>query len=203
MFENLFKLPLILDFQTSWILLVFTLILLIFVCFQLIFSKSLLKNVLLMSAFSMLISLCYLLMDAPDVAMTEVALGSCLSTCVLLNFIKMIGDKDKDSVKLDNVILAVILCVTIVTVLAWAGFELASYGRIDAQVQQHLSKYYLENTCNDTGIPAPVTAILASYRGFDTLGETTVILIAGIAVLLILSLKDTKYHRKNDDQESI
>jgi multicomponent Na+:H+ antiporter subunit B len=50
-----------------------------------------------------------------------------------------------------------------------------------------LTKYYIENTKNDIGIPSIVAAILASYRGFDTLGETSVILIAGIAVILILA----------------
>ncbi|MEO9971718.1 MAG: cation:proton antiporter, partial [Hyphomonadaceae bacterium] len=34
--------------------------------------------------------------------------------------------------------------------------------------------------------PNVVTAVLASYRGFDTLGETGVIFAAGIAVVLLL-----------------
>ena len=37
-----------------------------------------------------------------------------------------------------------------------------------------------------TGIPNVVTSVLASYRGYDTLGEVTVIFTAGIAVLLLL-----------------
>ena len=32
-----------------------------------------------------------------------------------------------------------------------------------------------------------VTAILASYRGFDTLGETAVVFTAGVGVILLLS----------------
>ena len=51
----------------------------------------------------------------------------------------------------------------------------------------HNAKYYLENAKNDIGIPSVVAAILASYRGYDTLGETSVILIAGLAVILILA----------------
>jgi multicomponent Na+:H+ antiporter subunit B len=31
-----------------------------------------------------------------------------------------------------------------------------------------------------------VTAVLASYRGYDTLGETTVIFTAGVGVILLL-----------------
>lgn len=198
MLENFFNIPVILDFDVGFLLLVSCLILLIFICLQLILSKQLFKNILLMSAFSMVISICYLLMDAPDVAMTEVALGSCLSTCVLLNFTKMVDNKNNNSVKLNNVIPAMIICITLTLVLTWAGMGLLQYGAADTQVHQHLSKYYLENTVNDTGLPAPVTAVLASYRGFDTLGETTVILIAGIAVLLILSLKGVKDYRKDE-----
>jgi len=198
MLEKLFNIPVILDFDVGFLLLVSCLILLIFICLQMILSKQLFKNILLMSAFSMVISVCYLLMDAPDVAMTEVALGSCLSTCVLLNFIKMVDSKNNNSVKLNNVIPAMIICITLTLVLTWTGMGLPQYGSADTQVHQHLSKYYLENTANDTGLPAPVTAVLASYRGFDTLGETTVILIAGIAVLLILSLKGVKDYRKDD-----
>ena len=35
-------------------------------------------------------------------------------------------------------------------------------------------------------VPNIVTAVLASYRGYDTLGETVVIFTAGIGVLLLL-----------------
>ena len=45
---------------------------------------------------------------------------------------------------------------------------------------------YLARSVAETGIPNVVTSVLASYRGFDTLGETTVIFTAGIAVLMLL-----------------
>ncbi len=38
----------------------------------------------------------------------------------------------------------------------------------------------------ETGVPNMVTAGLADYRGYDTLGETTVIFTAGISVILLL-----------------
>ena len=39
-------------------------------------------------------------------------------------------------------------------------------------------------------MPNLVTAVLASYRGFDTLGEVTVVLTAGIGVLLLLGRRE-------------
>lgn len=125
-------------------------------------------------------------MDAPDVAMTETALGSCLSTCVLLNMVKICGE-EAGSTKKIRVILALVLCGSLITSLTWASMDLPLFGNEDSAVLTHVSKYYVDNTSNDIGIPSMVAAILASYRGYDTLGETTVILIAGIAVLVILS----------------
>ena len=45
---------------------------------------------------------------------------------------------------------------------------------------------YVSRSLTETGIPNVVTSVLASYRGYDTLGETTVIFTAGIAVFLLL-----------------
>ena len=38
----------------------------------------------------------------------------------------------------------------------------------------------------ETGVPNVVTAVLASYRGYDTLGETTVVFTAGAGVVALL-----------------
>jgi len=48
------------------------------------------------------------------------------------------------------------------------------------------SLYYIENTYRDTRVPNLVTAILADYRGYDTLFETVVIFTAGMAIFAIL-----------------
>ena len=38
----------------------------------------------------------------------------------------------------------------------------------------------------ETGVPNIVTAVLASYRGFDTLGEAFVIFTAGVGVMILV-----------------
>ena len=63
---------------------------------------------------------------------------------------------------------------------------MARYGDPNSPANRHVATYYLENTKKDTGIPNVVTAVLASYRGYDTLGEVTVIFTAGIGVILLL-----------------
>ena len=92
-----FTIPFAIDSKLNFFLLCVILITLLITCFKLTTSKNLIESVVLMSAFSLLISISYLLMDAPDVAMTETALGACLSTCVLLNLIKIFGNKNAES----------------------------------------------------------------------------------------------------------
>jgi multicomponent Na+:H+ antiporter subunit B len=50
----------------------------------------------------------------------------------------------------------------------------------------HVSPRYIEDSYAETGSPNFVTAVLADYRGYDTLGETTVIFTAGLATALLL-----------------
>ncbi len=183
---DFFELPVKLSFAINEILLAISALVIIITCIRLMLSKSLIESVIIMSVFSLFIGICYLFMDAPDVAMTETALGACLSTCVLLNIIKIVGD-DVGKPKKIKIIMSAILCIIFIVCLSWASLDLPEFGAENSPLQQHLTSYYIENTKNDIAIPSIVAAILSSYRGYDTLGETTVILIAGLAVLVIVS----------------
>ena len=50
----------------------------------------------------------------------------------------------------------------------------------------HVSPRYIEDSLEETAVPNMVIAVLADYRGFDTLGETAVVFTGAMAVLLIL-----------------
>ena len=53
-------------------------------------------------------------------------------------------------------------------------------------INKHVVPRYLADTIKETNVPNVVTSVLADYRGYDTLGETTVIFTAGIGVMLLL-----------------
>lgn len=149
-----------------------------------IFTNLLFKSIILLSAASLMIGLCYLCMDAPDVAMTEAAIGACLSTVVLLSFARKISSDDIGGIHRQS--FAAIICLFVAAVIIYAGFDLGIYGDATTQVHAHVNQYYLANTGTEIGIPSFVAAILASYRGYDTLGETTVIFIAALAAFMIM-----------------
>jgi len=79
--------------------------------------------------------------------------------------------------------------------LVYAEFDLPERGDPNAPASVHVSRSYIERSVRDTKTPNIVTAVLADYRGYDTLGETLVILAAGLAVFLILPRMKTPRSR--------
>ena len=61
---------------------------------------------------------------------------------------------------------------------------------------------YIHETEHEIGVPNLVTAVLASYRGYDTWGETTVIFTACVGVMMLLGGARTFYrwHYRDDDE---
>ena len=80
------------------------------------------------------------------------------------------------------------LVVTGITglLLILGSLAMPGTGDPDSPPSRHVSPRYIEESLAETDVPNMVTAVLADYRGFDTLGETTVIFTAALAVLLIL-----------------
>ena len=104
------------------------------------------------------------------------------------------------------IIIALIVCIVL------AGFLLGDFmpqvGSEDTPANSYLSTYYIENSLPDTETPNIVTAILADYRGFDTLFETCVMFLSGVTALSILfngkkkEAKQPKKVEKNDDDST-
>ena len=71
-------------------------------------------------------------------------------------------------------------------VLIYGASHFPDWGSPDAPASVHVSPRFIEKGMEETEVPNMVTAVLADYRGFDTLGETTVIFTSAIACILIL-----------------
>ena len=70
--------------------------------------------------------------------------------------------------------------------LVWGTLDMPYFGDPLAPVHVHVAPRYLEGTLSEIGIPNAVTSVLASYRGYDTLGEVFVIFTAGIGAIVLL-----------------
>ena len=78
--------------------------------------------------------------------------------------------------------------------LMWAATDLPDWGDPHSPASSHLSPHFIEKSMEETSVPNLVTAVLADYRGYDTMFETIVIFCAGIAVLTLLR----RTHRRRE-----
>ena len=149
----------------------------------------------LAGAYSLISAIIFVTLDAVDVAFTEAAVGAGLSTVLYIAAMKHLPKKEK---LITNANLsALLICFVVGGLLIWASFDLPLIGDANSPIHTHVAPYYIENTKKDMGIPNMVTAVLASYRGFDTFGETVVIYTAGLGVLLLLG---GAIYRKSKDE---
>ena len=147
-------------------------------------SRSLIIASVLLSVFSMLMAVEYLILDAPDVAITEASVGAGISTVLLLLGIFLVGEKEK-RIK-GKKLLPFILIACVASGLIYSTGQLPLFGASDSPAQTGVASYYTAHSMNDIGAANIVTSVLASYRGYDTFGEVVVIFTAGIAVLMLL-----------------
>tara|TARA_B100000941_G_C28464098_1_gene532465 strand:- start:434 stop:940 length:507 start_codon:yes stop_codon:yes gene_type:complete len=146
--------------------------------------RNLFSVVILSTIYSFLMATLLLIFDAVDVALTEAAVGAGISTVLMLTvlyYTKVNEEKPKF-----KSILPLIICLTIGGLLIYGTYGLPPFGASDTPIHTHISVQYLERSISETGVPNVVTSVLASYRGFDTLGEVIVVFTAAIGVLSIL-----------------
>jgi multicomponent Na+:H+ antiporter subunit B len=164
--------------------------LLIVVALAVLLTRDLFAVAMLFSIYSLLSAALFTTLDAPDVAMTEAAVGAGISTVLMLVTLSIVGRKEEPRPKRPLLALAVVTVTG--AVLAYGMFDLPLHGDPNAPAHGDVARYYLQRGPVETGIPNVVTSVLASYRGYDTLGETGVVFIAGIAVLALLGVLPRK-----------
>ena len=140
---------------------------------------------MLFGLYSLLVAGLFMVLDAPDVAFTEAAVGTGIATVLMLATLASTGaSREKTPKRVAKSPIIITLATT--ALLLYGTHDIAEMGDPDAPQHTAVAKRYIEKGQEETGVPNLVTAVLASYRGFDTLGEVTVILTAGIGICLLL-----------------
>jgi len=147
--------------------------------------RNLFAIVMLSGIYSLVSATWYVVVDAVDVAFTEAAVGAGVSTVVLLGAMLLTSRTAKPDKKFARLGPLLVVIATGV-MLIYASVDLPALGDPNSPVNQGVGLTYMQINWADTGIPNVVTSVLGSYRGFDTLGETTVVFLAGLAVALLL-----------------
>ena len=146
--------------------------------------RDLFSLVILTGLYSLLSAALFVVSDAVDVAFTEAAVGAGVGTILMLGTLRqMTGELTERRGRR-----GLSLVVTVMTggALLYGTLDMPHYGDPTAPVNQHVVPRYIQESLAETGVPNIVTSVLASYRGYDTLGETTVILTAALGVMGLL-----------------
>lgn len=161
--------------------------LLVITALAIVRSENLFVSVMLTSIFSLLMAANFFILDAADVALTEAAVGAGVTTVIFLSALALTGEREKRSREGQRLALFTVGVLALLIIVA--TFDKPRLGDPDAPVHQHVAPWYLEKTPELIGIPNVVTAVLGSFRGYDTLGEVFVVFAACIGVLFILGVK--------------
>ena len=139
---------------------------------------------MLSGIFSLLSAGLFVELDAVDVAFTEAAVGAGIVTVLMLGTLALTARHEK--VPAHSAILPLAVVLLTGAVLVYGTIDMPRFGDPEAPIHGHVVPRYLTRSTEEIGLPNVVTSVLASYRGYDTLGEVTVIFTAGIGVLLLI-----------------
>jgi multicomponent Na+:H+ antiporter subunit B len=154
--------------------------------------RDLLASIVVFAAFSLGISIIWVILQAPDVALTEAAVGAgVMSVLLLVTVAKTARTPDEAPLlSVNPKALAVVLVLVLVLVTTLPA--LPPVGDASAPALQEANEggttpygYYIGNAYDETGVENAVTAVLVFYRGFDTFGEAVVVFSAVVGALIL------------------
>ena len=157
---------------------------LVIVAFTVARLRNLFAALMVAGFFSLLSAGMFLLLDAVDVAFTEAAVGAGIATVLGIGTL-ILTRTDAEKPSSGSIWALPVVLITGAT-LIYGTLDMPRFGDPSAPIHQHVAPRYIVDSPTEIGVPNMVTSVLASYRGYDTLGETTVIFTAGIGVMLLL-----------------
>jgi multicomponent Na+:H+ antiporter subunit B len=146
--------------------------------------RNLFAVIVLSGAYSFLMATVLMAMDAVDVSMTEASVGAGISTVLFLSALFLCDSEEARP--LHRPWMPLVVAVAVVGLLVYGTLGLPEFSDPNAPIHKHVAPRYLNEMKNEVDVPNAVTAVLASYRGYDTLGEVTVVFTAGAGVLALL-----------------
>ena len=158
-------------------------------------TRNLFAVIVIFGIYSFLMATVLVALDAVDVAMTEAAVGAGVSTVLLLGALYLC--KSEEAKPSHRPWLPLAVAASTGVVLVYGAMGLPDFADPQAPIHKHVVPRYLQNEVN---VPNVVTAVLASFRGYDTLGETTVVFTAGAGIIALLRRRKKLGHVEKGGQ---
>ena len=175
---------------------------LLVVAFAVVRLRSLFAIVMLQGVYSLLSAAWFVSLDAVDVAFTEAAVGAGISTVLMLGAM-LLTEREAKPVALQKQLGSLFIVTVTGLALFYAIGDMPAFGDAQSAANAYVGSDYIAATKNDIILPNVVTAVLASFRGYDTFGEVVVVYMAGLGILLLLGLNGNagKWRAKPNGQD--
>ncbi len=159
--------------------------------------EGLLSSAITTGVYSFLLCLMWTHMMAVDVAFTEAAVGAAISTVIFLGTAQYINrwikkDRPKEQGIKQLTLVVVVICAVM---MLGATRDLPDWADPASPASTYLSPEYIAQGYRETATPNVVTAVLADYRGYDTLFESVVVFAAALVVMVVLRHTSHKHRR--------
>ncbi len=166
------------------------LLILVIIAIAAIHMKDLLASGVLLGGYSLIMAVLWTNLNAVDVAFTEASVGAGITTVLLIAALSRTKRHEDDPSPFRHKVQMFIIVLASTAVFVFALLDAPNFGDPAAPANQHVAPRYIHESPDETGVVNMVTAVLASYRGYDTLGETTVIFTAGMCLIMLLRRKN-------------
>lgn len=154
-------------------------------------SKDLLSAVISMGIVGFGLTLAFLMLQAPDLAIVQIVVETLTLIILIAAIVKTTmkeGKVEKSAVAVYSAIAAIILLMILLFVLRDTFEGLPAFGQPDLR----MSEYYIEQGLKKTGAANLVASVILDFRAYDTLGEATVLFTAVMGILAVLRRKGRK-----------
>jgi multicomponent Na+:H+ antiporter subunit B len=171
--------------------------------------RNLIAVTMVMSLYSLLMSLVWVNLDAVDVAFTEAAVGAGIQTILLVGAMVLVGSEEKEHKDMHWPAFLIVALTT--AALIYGTLDMPRFGDPEAPAQTHIVPEYISQTVeknviesgkqdkeHEAGsdyfhghVPNLVTSVIVNYRAYDTLFEVAVIFTAGMSLILLLRRRKT------------
>lgn len=186
---------------------VFLLISIIIAALATAFSKRLLSSVIIFTSFSLIMSILWVIIKSPDLAITEAAVGAGITSILFFIVLKNVEEINiidrenllKSRIKFDiQKSLVVLFSIGFLVFLLITVSFLPTQGSPTSPQLNEVVERYIELGTKETGATNIVAAMILDYRAFDTFGEAVMLFTATMAVVLLLKEDKENSYEKID-----
>lgn len=167
------------------------------------FTKKNLTAIIIFTAYSLIMSLVWVIIKSPDLAITEAAVGAGITSLLFyvtlssvdeLKEFEHMGFKKKPDKKNSKAFTGVGVAITVVIVilLLFSVSNLPPYGSAENPSVNQVFDRYVESGVTETGAINLVASVILDYRAFDTFGEAIMIFTALMAVMMLVKKEKEK-----------